>query len=65
MKILVMSLHRLGDIVMTTPILQTLKKKYPQAHIHILMHSQFSGVLPLLQNVDKAIFSTTNLFKRG
>lgn len=53
MKILVVSLLRLGDIIMTTPVLNGLKSKYPNAEIHILLNSQFDKISKLLPSVDK------------
>lgn len=48
MKILVLSLLRLGDIVQQKPLLRALRAKYPQAEIHMAMNRQFLAVQSLL-----------------
>lgn len=65
MKILVMSLQRIGDIIMTTPVLNALKAKNPQCKIHLLIHSQFRTVTPLIKNVDKVIYFDHKLIQTG
>jgi ADP-heptose:LPS heptosyltransferase len=43
-KILLVQLLRLGDILMTAPIVSALKRKYPGVEIHFLGFRQFSQV---------------------
>lgn len=53
MKILVVSLLRLGDFIMTLPAISRLKVKYPDSEIHVLLNKQFEGVVGLIEGVDK------------
>lgn len=53
MKILVISLLRLGDIIQIAPVLAGLKKEYPEGEVHLLINGQFHGVTKLLPAVDK------------
>jgi ADP-heptose:LPS heptosyltransferase len=53
MKILVLSLLRLGDIVISSGALKGLKEKYPSCELHLAMNKQFSGIAPLLPAVDR------------
>nr|BFD61849.1 hypothetical protein BdHM001_05300 [Bdellovibrio sp. HM001] len=53
MKILVLQLARLGDIYMTWPALQGLRRMYPKAEIHLLTRPRFEGALVGLQAVDR------------
>ncbi|MEQ1875773.1 MAG: glycosyltransferase family 9 protein [Bdellovibrionia bacterium] len=53
MKILVISLLRLGDIIQIAPILAGLKKEDPKNEVHLLINSQFSGLRKILPAVDK------------
>lgn len=46
-RILVCQLRQLGDVVLTTPALELLRKRYPQAELHLLTESK---CLPLLEN---------------
>ena len=54
MKILALSLLRLGDIFMHQEILRDLKRAYPQAKIDLVLNEQFAMVGPLLHEVDTA-----------
>ena len=48
MKILVLSLLRLGDIIQQKPLLRALREKYPEAEIHLAVNRQFLSVASLL-----------------
>lgn len=52
-KILIIRLSSLGDIVLTTPVVKSLKQKFPQSKIFFLTKSQYQD---LLKN-DPNIFS--------
>lgn len=45
MKILILRFSSIGDIVLTTPVVRCLKKKYPDAEIHYATKKAFHGVL--------------------
>lgn len=65
MKILVLSLLRLGDIIQQIPLLRGLRAKYPEAEIHILLNSQFANVADLLDDVvDRCIYFDRNSLQR-
>lgn len=65
MKILVVSLLRLGDIILATPMISALKAKYKNCEIHILMNSQFMHVAPMLVGVDKIIPFERDQLQKG
>jgi heptosyltransferase-2 len=44
-KILVIRFSSLGDVVLTTPALETLKSKFPQSQIYILTKTRYSELL--------------------
>jgi lipopolysaccharide heptosyltransferase II len=44
-KILVMRLSSIGDIILTTPLLRSLRKAYPEAHITFVIKKQFAELL--------------------
>jgi ADP-heptose:LPS heptosyltransferase len=45
MKILILRFSSIGDIVLTTPVLRCLKKKYPEAEIHYATKHSFHSIL--------------------
>ncbi len=51
MKILVISLLRLGDILMQKPLLKSMQQKYPGCEIHFLIHREFQMVESFLPEV--------------
>ena len=66
MKLLVVSLLRLGDIIQQKPLLEGLRRQFPQAEIHLLLNRQFSQVTQLLDNcVDEFIYFDREALQRG
>jgi ADP-heptose:LPS heptosyltransferase len=66
MKILVVSLLRLGDIIQQEPLLRGLREKFPQAEIHLLLNKQFIQVEGLVQDsVDKFIYFEREQLQKG
>jgi lipopolysaccharide heptosyltransferase II len=54
-KILIINLTRMGDILQSTPLLQTLKKQYPGAEIHYLVVQSFGEICRLIPEIDRII----------
>lgn len=52
MKILVVQLLRLGDIVLSSPVIQGLRDQHPDAEIDLLINKQFENVVGLLPKVN-------------
>ncbi|MDO5760360.1 MAG: glycosyltransferase family 9 protein [Bacteroidota bacterium] len=52
-KILIIRFSSIGDIVLTTPIIRCVKKKYPEAEIHYLTKQQNVAILQNNPYVDK------------
>ncbi|WP_413559864.1 glycosyltransferase family 9 protein [Bdellovibrio sp. HCB209] len=66
MKILVVSLLRLGDIIQQQPLLKALREKHPHAQIHLLINSQFAQVEGLLGAlVDKYFYFDRESLQKG
>jgi len=55
-KILVIRLSSIGDILLTTPLLRLLKRRFPQAEIGFVIKKQFIDLIRTNKNVDR-IFS--------
>lgn len=66
-RFLIIRLSSIGDIVLTTPVIRALRKKYPDAQIDFLLKPAFKAVLeanPYLSNIliyepDKDTFLST------
>ena len=69
MRILLFKIGALGDVLMTTPLLRQLRKKYPKAQIDYLIGNSTSIVLKNNQHInnvltfDEKIFFDKKLFK--
>ena len=52
-SILVVQLKRLGDVILTTPALDALRKSYPKARITLLIDHHSSELAPAITDVDE------------
>ena len=55
MKILVINLMHLGDLMLVTPILTTLRKNFPTAHLALLADKKLGDLVQLNKNLDECI----------
>jgi heptosyltransferase-3 len=44
-RILVVALRRLGDVLLTTPLIRSVRRAWPQAHIEALVFADTAGIL--------------------
>ncbi len=44
-RILLVALRRIGDVLLTTPLIRSLRRRWPQAHIDILVFAGTTGIL--------------------
>lgn len=66
MKILVVSLLRLGDVIQQAALFKGLRQQYPEAEIHLLINRQFSHVDQVLPGVvDQYIYFDRDALQRG
>lgn len=66
MKILVVSLLRLGDIIQQMPLLRKIRTKHPQASVHLLLNRQFANVEAVLGDlVDQYHYFDREELQRG
>ena len=69
MKFLIIRFSSIGDIVLTTPVIRCLRKKYPAAEIYFLTKKKFAGIVesnPYLNKVlilDEDILDTIDILK--
>ena len=54
-NILILSLTRMGDLIQTTPLIQGLKDKHPNARITLMVSSDFEDAVSLIPDVDDSI----------
>ena len=55
MKILVINLMHLGDLMLVTPALTTLRKNFPTAHLTLLADKKLADLVTLNKNLDECI----------
>lgn len=66
MIILGISLLRLGDLILQKPLIEGLKKKYPQCEIHLLVNKQFAQAEFLFSGlVDRFIYFDRELLQKS
>jgi heptosyltransferase-2 len=63
LKFLIVRFSSIGDMVLTTPVVRCLRKKYPQATIHYLTKKKFAGIVHSNPYLDK-VFLLENDFNK-
>ena len=66
MKILVINLMHLGDLMLVTPALTTLRKNFPTAHLALLADKKLADLVQYNKNLDECILidkTISDLFK--
>lgn len=54
-KILIVRLSSIGDIVLTTPVVRALRRRFPSAEIHYLVKAAYAGLVSENPNLDAVI----------
>jgi heptosyltransferase-3 len=54
-RILVIALRRLGDVLLTTPLIRTLERAYADARIDVLVFADTAGILAGNPDIDRVI----------
>ena len=60
-RILVIRRRYLGDLVLLGPVLQSLRKYWPQAHLAVLTEVSYAGVLAINPDVDETLHFPHNI----
>jgi heptosyltransferase-2 len=60
-KILIIRFSSIGDIVLTTPVIRNLRKKFPQATLHYLTKKKFAGIVTSNPYLDKVLLLEDDL----
>jgi predicted lipopolysaccharide heptosyltransferase III len=55
MKILLIQLKRIGDLVLTTPAITAVRKKFPDAKITLVISSECKALAPAIAGVNKLL----------
>ena len=62
-KFLIIRFSSIGDIVLTTPVIRNLRKKFPGATIHFLTKKKFASIVQSNPYLDKVLFLEDDLNK--
>jgi heptosyltransferase-3 len=54
-RILVVVLRRIGDVLLTTPLIRSLRRRWPEAEIEVLVFAGTSGILNGNPDIDRVI----------
>ena len=54
-KILVINLMHIGDLLLVTPVLRTLRSNFPSAHIALLADAKIADLVKYNKNIDRLI----------
>ncbi|MCK4594255.1 glycosyltransferase family 9 protein, partial [bacterium] len=60
-RFLVIRLSSLGDVILTTPFLRALRRRFPEAEIHFLTKTVYAGLIETHPAVDSVIPFDTNV----
>ena len=63
LKFLIVRFSSIGDIVLTTPVVRCLRKKYPDAIIHYLTKKKFASIIQSNPYIDKVFLLEDDLKK--
>ena len=61
MKILLLQLKRIGDLIMTTPAIEALRKNFPEARITLVVSRECAELLPAISSADRTLVANRNL----
>ena len=54
MNILLLQLKRIGDLILTTPVIAAIREKFPDAVLTLVVSHDSAALLPAIPNVDQA-----------
>jgi predicted lipopolysaccharide heptosyltransferase III len=60
-KILLLQLKRIGDLILTTPAIATLRENFPEARLTLVVSNECSELLPAISDVDRILIARRNL----
>ncbi len=65
MNILLIQLKRIGDLILTTPVISAIKEGFPDAKIFLAASHEVSPLIPALSGVDKALIMRRSIADVG
>jgi predicted lipopolysaccharide heptosyltransferase III len=61
MKILLLQLKRIGDLILTTPVVAALRERFPDAELTMVVSGECAELLPAISGVDRILVARRNL----
>ena len=60
MEILLLQLKRIGDLILTTPAIDVVRERFPDAQITLAVSKECAELLPAISTVDRALIARRN-----
>jgi predicted lipopolysaccharide heptosyltransferase III len=60
-KILLLQLKRIGDLILTTPVVAALRDRFPEADVTMVVSSECADLLPAISGVDRILMARRNV----
>jgi len=54
-RILVVALRRLGDVLLTTPLIRSIRRAWPDATLDVLVFADTAGILESNPDIDRVV----------
>jgi ADP-heptose:LPS heptosyltransferase len=54
-RILILQLNRIGDLILSTPAFQSLRERFPKAHLTLVVSQTCASLIPALPTVDQTL----------
>jgi predicted lipopolysaccharide heptosyltransferase III len=61
MKILLLQLKRIGDLILTTPVVAALRDRFPDLELTIVVSGECADLLPAISGIDRILMARRDL----
>jgi ADP-heptose:LPS heptosyltransferase len=62
-KLLLVKMHAIGDLLLATPTLRAIRRRFPEAEIHLLVCDQARPVVANSRDIDRTVCFSAHLIR--